>query len=367
MKMACSSQYEQAISYLIYISIFVLQFIFMIQRIFLYIVFFCISFLFIACGGSNSTNNGESNQEYQETGYPVVDGLTKKIFDDPSNHDLLYQRSKAYMEIEAFDNAISDMYMAMKIDSLQPKYYTHLADIFMQYYRSAQALETLRIGAEKFPSNRTLLLNYAELCITLRQNQKGIQVIQQILELDPENAQAYFLMGILMSEQGDTNRAKGAFRRVVDIDPEVVDAYLLLGELHEEDDPKLALQYFNNAITVDPENINALHSKAFFLQNNDRIPEALELYEQINTLAPDYVPAFLNAGILFLETENFERAYEQFNIIVGAEPTSHLGYYYRGLAQKGLGNLELAKSDFQQALNLKSDYQKAQDELSLMK
>lgn len=330
------------------------------------ILSFCL--LTISCGGPNTNSNqSDTKQDYQETGYPVVDGLTEKIFDDPKNHELLYQRSKAYVEIEAYDNAISDMYMAMKIDSLQPKYYTHLADVFMNYYRSSQALETLRIAAERFPENKTILLNYAELCITLKQSQKGIQIIQKILEQDAENAQAYFLMGILMREQGDMDRAKGAFRRVVDIDPEIVDAYLLLGELHEKDDPKIALQYLNNAITIEPENINALHSKAFFLQNNKQITEALEIYDHMNNLAPEYIPAFLNAGILYLEIKDFEKAFEQFNIIVAAEPTSHIGYYYRGLTQIERGNKDLAKADFQQALNLKSDFQRAKDELNRLK
>ena len=327
---------------------------------------FLISFLFLSCNEKAAENN-DTPKKYQETGYPIVDGLTEKIFADPKNPDLLYQRSKAYVEIDAYDNAISDMYIAMKMDSLNPVYYTHLTDVFMNYYRSSQALETMRLAADRFPSNINILLNYAELCITLRQREKGLQTIQRILEQDNQNAQAYFLMGLLMKEGGDKNRAKGAFRQVVDIDPEVIDAYLLLSELHEEDDPKLAMQYINNALTISPQDVNALHSKAFFLQNNNRADEALEIYKQINTIASDYIPAFLNAGILLLEKEDYSAAFEQFNIIALQDQTSHIAYYYRGLANKGLGKMDLAKQDFQQSLNFKPEYKKALDELAKMK
>ena len=339
---------------------------FMLMKYLGFTVLLFVVVMSISCDGGNKSSETRDSV-VRETGYPEVDLLTEKIFEDTKDPDLLYKRSIAYMDIEAYDNAISDMYIAMKMDSLRPKYYVHLADVFMKYSRSSQALETIRLAAERFPENINILLRYAELSLTLRQNQKAIQVIQQVLERDGENAEAYFLMGLLMNEEGDVDRAKGAFRRVVDIDPEVVDAYILLGELHEQDDPKMALQYLNNAVTVDPQNINALHSKAFFLQNNDNVLEALTIYDEIHVIDSNYPPAYLNAGILYLEREEFEKAREQFNILLSLEPDNHRAYYFRGLAYLGQEKISLAKADFEQSLKIKPDYQNASDELSRMK
>ena len=321
--------------------------------------------LFTACKKPSTTSQSETS--ILTTGNPAVDNLSKEIQKNPSDSELYYQRAVAFANMEAYDNAIIDMQSAMKIDSLQPKYYVHLADVFMTYYRSKQAVATLRIASQRFPTNIPLLLKYSELLITLSQNQKAVQTLNKILEQDNENADAYFLLGLLMQTEGDLKRAQSAFKKVVEIDPEITDAYILLGELYEKENPELALQYLENAITVSPNNVNSLHSKAFFLQNNKKITEALEIYRQINIVDPNYAPAFLNAGILYLEKYQFDQAYEQFNILVGINPTNHLGYYYRGLVFAAQKKDAKAKADFEQALVYKPDYQKAKDELSRMK
>ena len=53
----------------------------------------------------------------------------------------------------------------------------------------------------------------------------------------------------------------------------------------------LAIQYFDNAIRVDPDNVAAWHAKAYYLQNNDKINEALQIYKQIHTMDPQYPEA----------------------------------------------------------------------------
>jgi tetratricopeptide (TPR) repeat protein len=281
--------------------------------------------------------------------------LTKQLNSNPDNPELYYDRSIAFANMEAFDNAIADMQVAMKIDSLKPKYYAHLSDLFLNYSRSKQALATLQAATERFPTNIPIRLKYSELLITLKQNQRAVFMLSKVMEQDNQNADAFFLMGLLMREMGENEKAKKSLKEVVSIDPEITDAYIILGELYENDDPKLALQYLENAITVDPLNINALHSKAFFLQNNDRVPEALEIYRKINVLDPNYAPAFLNAGILLLEEEELDRAYEQFNIFVGIAPTDPLAYFYRGYTLYLQDKLELAKKDLEQSLVYDAD------------
>lgn len=311
----------------------------------------------------------EKNDSSEETmtlvtGNPAIDQLTKQLKSEPDNPELYYNRSIAFAEMEAFDNAITDMQTAMKIDSLQPKYYAHLSDVFLNYFRSKQALATLQVASERFPTNIPIRLKYSELLITLKQNQRAVLVLSNIMEQDNQNADAFFLMGLLMQSMGDFEKAKRSLKEVVSIDPEITDAYILLGELYESDDPQLALQYLENAITVDPLNINALHSKAFFLQNHDRVGDALEIYRKINVLDPNYAPAFLNAGILYIEEDQLEQAYEQFNILVGIAPTDHLGFFYRGYTLYLQDKLESAKADLEQSLVFNENFEKTKKVLN---
>lgn len=337
-------------------------------KVYLSIVIYFTLFL-VSCKNSdtNSTQNSDVNFQDQNLGVAKIDNLTTQLSRDPDNVELLFDRSVAYREIKAYDNSIADMEKLLSIGPDQPKYYTHLSEVFMDYSRSKQAFQTLQIASEKFPQNVNILLKFAELSITLKQNQKAVQTIQKILEQDNQNAQAYFLMGILMQSEGDLERAKAALKNVVQIDPEIIDAYLLLGELYEKEDPKLAKQYLTNALTIAPDDINSLHSMAFFKQNNNDVPGALEIYSRINNLDPTYTPAFLNSGILFLEKENYERALEQFNIMVGIDPSSYLAYFYRGYAKMLMGKKIEAKADFENALRINPDYEKALNQMTELK
>ncbi len=329
------------------------------KKTYFLLFFLGLTLFFTSCKNTSKDSTEESTTLV--TGNPAVDQLSKAIKSSPGNPELYYERSIAFANMEAYDNAIGDMQRAMKIDSLQPKYYAHLSDLFLNYFRSKQALATLQVASERFPQNIPIRLKYSELLITLNQNQKAVQVLSNIMEQDNQNADAFFLMGLLMQSMGDVEKAKKALKEVVSIDPEITDAYILLGELYEKEDPKLALQYLENALTVDPQNINAIHSKAFFLQNNDRVPEALDLYREINILDPNYAPAFLNAGILYIELKEYEKAYEQFNILVGIAPTDHLGYFYRGYTLYLQDKLEDAKKDVEQSLVYDPDFKKATD------
>ena len=64
-------------------------------------------------------------------------------------------------------------------------------------------------------------------------------------------------------------------------------------------------------------------------------------------------------GILYLELDSIEKAYEHFDILIKIEPQNHLGYYYRGITNMFSGKTELAKRDLEQALVFNAGFEKA--------
>ncbi|MDG1716012.1 MAG: hypothetical protein P8H42_00125, partial [Saprospiraceae bacterium] len=86
---------------------------------------------------------------------------------------------------------------------------------------------------------------------------------------------------------------------------------------------------------------------------------AQKLYRKIHILDKNYLKANLNSGLLYIEQDSLEKAYEQFNIITQNNPGNHVGYYYRGVVHELQGNLENALRDDQNSMNIKPDYEKA--------
>ncbi len=321
---------------------------------------FLLLLVLIACKDKNTS------ETFVKTGDSILDQMSLDIAKNPSKAELYHTRAKYLYEVESYDQAIRDMHSAIQLDSMNPQYYHLTADIFLDYYKSDSALKAMEKVVSLYPDRTSSLLKLSELQHILKQYDPSISTVNDILKYDPQNAEAYFMLGLNFREMGESERAINSFQTAVENDPELIDAWLILGNLYEQAKDTRALDYYNSAVAVNPENVQALHSKAYYLQNHGKIEEALNIYDQINTLDLDYKEAHLNKGILYIELDNNKRALEEFEILCSTHPTFHLGYYYRGVVNQLEGNNEAALNDFQNALNLKSDFTRAQEAIDLI-
>lgn len=330
-------------------------------------------FGFVLLGVWACETDQESNTEppaTQSTDDPQmaqINLLSQKIQENPDDPQLYFQRAGTYYEIEGYDQAIADLQRAMMIDSTQPAYYHLLADTYLDYFKSYNALQTLEVAAQKFPDNLHTLLKLSEFQYLLKKYQESYKTIDQILRKDPQNSEAFFMMGLNLKEQGDTIRAINAFQSCVENNTDNVDAWIILGQLYEALGDKIAIRYFNNAVRVDSSSMKALHAKADYLHNQGQSQEALELYRKINIMSPSYEDAYYNAGIIYLEMDSLEKAYHQFDMLVKTSPIYIMGYYQRGLAAELMGNTAQAKADYEQTLKFAQDYEPAIEGLQRLK
>jgi tetratricopeptide (TPR) repeat protein len=315
-------------------------------KYFVFLIFIC---SIVACNETapkqveeNSSNNSPANLQLEK--------INKAIAKDGDDASLYQERAKIYFQNEALDEAVSDMNKALQIDSLNGDYYGELADIYMYYYKSRLAVKTMDKAVRVLPENIDLLLKKAEIELTLKMNDVSLESLSEALKKDPQNAKAYFLSGLNFREKGNLDGAISLFQKAVDNDPDLIDAWIILGDLHDRKDDPIALKYFETAMDVDPNNIQALHSLAFYWQNHGKIIEAIEIYKKINVLDPSYAEAYFNTGILYLEIDSFAQAYQHFNIAVNNSPTLAIAYFYRGLSSEKMNNYDGAENDYNQAL-----------------
>jgi len=301
------------------------------------------------------------------TGNPAIDGFTKEIAAKPNDPRLYAQRGALFYENENYDEAIKDLEVALSYDSTNVTYLHLLADAYLDYYQSYNALSTLQKAATLYPNRIPTLLKLCEFELILEQHEASIKTINKVLALQPLNPDAFFMLGMNFKEMGSIDRAIGSFQTAVENDPDLVDAWINLGQLHAKKNSKMAGVFFDNALQVDPNNTTALHAKAAYLHDTNRLQEALATYRQLNITDPTYEEGFFNTGIIYLEMDSLKRAYQHFDLAAKTSPTYIMAYYYRGLVQEQQGDLEAAKKDYQQALNLNPGFDRAKEALEGMK
>lgn len=309
----------------------------------------------------------EVKQTIAPSGDPAIDQLTEAININPNDPVLYYQRAQLFFDKEIYDYAIADLQFAIKIDSLNPDYRHLISDAYLNYGHAQEAEaaldETLRLYPERIPT----LLKLAELKYIMEQYDGSIWTINEIVKLDPQNAEAYFMLGVNFLAINDKPRAINSFQTAVELDSKLTDAWIYLGELYEEKKDSKALQYYESAILSNPESMQARHAKAFYLQNHNDIQGAIEIYRAIITEDKSYTDAYLNSGILYLELDSLDRAYEQFNLLTGIAPTNHLGFYYRGVVNEKRGNKESALKDYMSSYNLNNKDEQVEKSINRLK
>lgn len=324
----------------------------------------CLCLGFTAC---NADKKNPSDTELVSTGDPVIDGLSQKIAQNPNDPGLYADRARRFYETEGYDEAIQDLQKALRLDSLNVDYLHLLSDVYLDYFRSREALQTLEKAATLYPERIPTLLKLCEFQLILKQYDASLRTIDNVLRLDPQNADGYFMMGMNFKESGDTARAINAFQTAVENDPELLDGWIHLGQLHAALGNKIAIRYFDSALRVDPTSSAALHAKAFYLQEQNQLSEALALFREMGRVDPQNAEAHYNAGLLCLDLDSIPQAYRAFNLAIQMDPVHVRAYFHRGVAAEMLGKRKEAETNYEQALRLSPDYQNAQDALDRLR
>ncbi len=319
-----------------------------------------LSLLVAACGGKTH----QADAFRSGTGIAALDSLNLKIEAAPRDASLYADRAAIYYKINNYDNALSDLEMAIMLDSMQPAFYSLLTDVYIGYFKSWQGLRAINKAAELFPEHIPTLLKQANTQLLLRLYPECLGTIDRILALDPTNADALLLLGLGLKETGDTARAINSFQKAVNYNSDLIDGWINLGQLHESKGHAVAGKYYETAVQVDPGNIVALHAKADFLSRTDNLGGALAIYKEIASLDPDYEEAFYNSGLIYLDLDSIPQAFEQFDLAIQASPLHVRAHFYRGYCLERLGDRENAGADYRKALSFAPDYEAAREGLA---
>ena len=298
------------------------------------------------------------------TGNPAIDGLSREIAQAPDQPDLYAQRGYLFYENEAYDEAIKDFQSALQYDSANVEYMHLLADVYLDYYKSYDALKVMEKAAKLYPERIPTLLKLSEFQLILQQYPASMQTAGKVMQLDPQNAEGFFMLGMNYKEMGDDARAINSFQSAVENNPDIVDAWINLGQLQAKQNNPIAARYFDTAVQLDTFGVDALHAKAQYLSDKDDLKGAIQVYKTIIERDPQYEEAFFNSGLLYLDLDSVQQAYNQFNTAVQIAPADPDAYYYRGLSAAFAGKIDQARRDYQQAIQLNADHEKAKEALA---
>ncbi len=320
-----------------------------------------------ACKDS-SNQSEKATTTTTSVGIPAIEDLNKKIEAMPGSAELHAARGYLWYEAENYDESIADLEKAIQLDSTRAEYFHTLADVYLDYYKSRKALNVMERAGVAFPKRIPTLLKLAEFQLIVKQHPQALFTLERIKQIDPLNPEMFLMFGNVFFDMGKNDQAITAYQSAVENNPDLIDAWIKLGTLLADKGSPIAEKYFDNALRVDSNNVDALHAKAYFLSNKkDDLNGAIKLYKKINTIDQQYVDGYYNLGLIYLDMDSLDQAYKSFDLAIKFDPAFPGAYYHRGHTAERQGKKEQAQSDFNNTLSLDPDYEAAKVGLRRLK
>ncbi|GAB4134093.1 MAG: hypothetical protein Fur0041_06900 [Bacteroidia bacterium] len=316
-----------------------------------------------SCG--NDTASKPAIDSLADSAAADLNALNEKIRKDPDNLDLYNTRAKLHMARKDWQSALSDVDRILSRDSSKAEYLLTAADVYFFTGKVKRTQQVLSHAVSIAPDNIDINLRYAQLLHYLTKYEEEIKILDHVLEKDIHNAQAYFMKGMVFKELGDTTNAVSSMQTAVEQDPDYYNAYIQLGLLHAVKKNPLAVQYYLNALKVQPKSVEAMYHLGMFYQETEDYNRALETYTTLLTVNPKHFDAHFNMGMIHAvklgkgNVTMVRKGMEYFNSCIQDEPQNPRGYYGRGYCHEALGDVTNAEKDYKKALEVDPQYTNA--------
>ncbi len=332
------------------------------------LLFLFVSVVLFSCGPKEEVtteNAHRADSLLKVINSPELAALNKKILDNPDDANLYNERAKIYLQHRQFEDAISDSKRSIRMDTSNADFYITEADIFFAANETRNAKDVLENVVKRFPENTDGLLKLGELYYFVKQYENAFAKINQALKVNENLAKGYYLKGSIYKEIGDTGKAISSLETAIEQDNKNYGAFLELGLIYGAKKNALAFEYYNNAISLNPTNVEALYAKAKLTQDMNQIKEAVVMYNQILKIDSFHVFSIYNLGAIEYGINNNPKlAIDYFTRAINANPKYAEAYYARGACYQELNDRNNASADYQMCLQLKPNYEPAVEGLN---
>ncbi|MFN3173498.1 MAG: SDR family NAD(P)-dependent oxidoreductase [Phaeodactylibacter xiamenensis] len=186
-------------------------------------------------------------------------------------------------------------------------------------------LQTMADAIEAQPDNATLRYHYALMLARSRKDYHSArEELLPVIELDPENTDALFLLGELEELEGDFESARSHYLMLLDVDEDYPNVYYRLGMItaaHFEEERAEAAKYFRKAAKQDRSNYDALYQYALLLNEALGKPEKAVKYFKKTLKVNAFHPfAYYDMALVYHQLGEYRKAADAYQKAIQINP-----------------------------------------------
>jgi tetratricopeptide (TPR) repeat protein len=204
------------------------------------------------------------------------------------------------------------------------------------------------------------------------------EAYRRLVQQEPGNAQAWFLLGALCQARGDLAAALTSLEQALRLRPEYPEALHHQGIVFiKQKRFAEAMSCFQRALQLEPRNVEIQTNLALVLAHQGQHAEAVSRLQAALAVQPDYARAQTQLqtiqaqqaaaeGSAYLERKQFAEAADRFRQVLRLRPESAEAHRDLGRALACQGQLDEAIASYQQALRLRPDFAEAHHHVGVL-
>ncbi|MBD2605095.1 tetratricopeptide repeat protein [Scytonema hofmannii FACHB-248] len=225
---------------------------------------------------------------------------------------------------------------------------------------------------QQYPNNANAYYNLGLALYYQNKLDQAIAAYRKAIQLNPNNAAAYNNLGIALGEQKKLDEAIVAYRKAIQLNPNNANAYNNLGTaLGEQKKLDQAIAAFRKALQLNPNDAIVYSNLGSALSDQKKLEEAIAAYRKAIQLNPSLAIAYNGLGNTLSDQKKLDQAITAFRKALqlpednsGISTSTHtLAHNNLGWALQQQGKLEEAIQEYQQAIKLDPNYLTAQNNL----
>jgi tetratricopeptide (TPR) repeat protein len=304
--------------------------------------------------------------------------------DFPGNTEALFLLGSVYRNHGVSEKAAECWERCLEINPEDAKAYNNLGRIAFQKGNYEKALELWQKASEINPNLERIYNSLGGALTCLGRTEEAISMFQKDIDISERPIQSHYMLGVQYQLLKEYEKAKQCYETVIEIQPNHVSAYhglatvcAMLGDkeksgrlmekfrnlkaeemkaLKERDrrfnDLVLtrrsaaktckdigqfyyihsyvgkAEELLQRAASLDPEQSGCRVLLASLYEQDGRISQALQCYEELSRIEPDNVHCHGNIGVICFELQRYEEAEKAFRKVIELDPNQSSGYRY---------------------------------------
>ncbi len=231
-------------------------------------------------------------------------------------------------------------------------------------------------AAELAPDNIDILFEYGRMLVYrsyagrsyVYRAEQALQVAQQAVAVDKNNARAQALLCLALLENGRSDEAIGAGLLAEQLAPDYAEAKAYLSMAYRDAGrPNQAFQKADEAVKADPNSLDARRALAISLAYVGEYDAAIQQYERAIQIHPRLDALYFELALYYKYQENYEAAIAAYDQVLAMEPENVKAYTRKCETYFTMREDAMAQEACDQAIQLDPTYPEAYRQLGMVR